>query len=63
MAPTKSSAPHSTNYAVCSFPRGDKNEFRLDAGDQIKVLITMQKRHAAKNSVRCFDPNSKWMRK
>ena len=43
-----------TNYAVCSFPRGNKNEFRLDAGDQTKVPITMQKWHAAKNSVRCY---------
>jgi hypothetical protein len=33
-----------------SFPRGNKNEFRFDASDQTKVPITMQKRHAAKNS-------------
>jgi hypothetical protein len=39
---------------VCSLPRGDKNEFRLDAGDQTKVPVTMQKWHAPKNSVRCY---------
>ena len=43
-----------TSNAVCSFPRGNKNEFRLDAGDQTKVPITMQKWHAAKNSVSCY---------
>ena len=41
-------APTATNYAVCSFPRGNKHEFRLDAGDQTEVPITMQKWHAAK---------------
>jgi hypothetical protein len=39
---------------ACSFLRGNKNEFQLDAGDQTKVLITMQKWHAAKNGVRCY---------
>ena len=35
-------------------PSGKKNEFRLDTGDQTKVPITMQKWHAANNSVRCY---------
>jgi hypothetical protein len=35
-------------------PHGDEHEFRLNAGDQIKIPITMQKRHACKNSVRRY---------
>jgi hypothetical protein len=37
-----------------SLPRDDEHEFRLDAGNQTKIPITMQKRHAAKNSVRRY---------
>jgi hypothetical protein len=37
-----------------SFPRNYEHEFRLDAGNQIKVPITMQKWHAANNCVRCY---------
>ena len=36
------------------FTRGNKNEFRLDAGDQTEIPITMQKWHAAENGVRCY---------
>src|SRR5580698_3425500 len=35
-----------------SAPRGDEHQFWLDAGNQIKISITMQKRDARKNSVR-----------
>jgi hypothetical protein len=37
-----------------SLPHGDEHQFRLDAGNQIKISITMQKRHPRKNSVRRY---------
>ena len=42
------------NFTVSSFPCGKRNEFRLDAGNQPEVPVTVQKRHAVKNSVRCY---------
>jgi len=33
---------------------GDEHEFRLAAGNQIKISITMQKRHARENGVRRY---------
>jgi hypothetical protein len=37
-----------------SLPHRDECEFRLDAGNQSKISITMQKRHARKDSVRRY---------
>jgi hypothetical protein len=39
---------------LLSSPRGDEHQFWLDAGNQIKISITMQKRYARKNSVRRY---------
>jgi hypothetical protein len=35
-------------------PDGDEHEFPLDAGNQSKISITMQKRHACMNCVRRY---------
>jgi hypothetical protein len=37
-----------------SLLRDNKHEFRLDAGEQVQIPITTQKRHATKSSVRCY---------
>jgi hypothetical protein len=38
-----------------SFVRGNQYKAGLDAGDQTKVPITMQKRYAAKNRMYCYE--------